>query len=88
MVKIRTIQIRLSRQQYEQIKNDSMVKGFATLSSYLRFLALHRDQTLTKKVIEIHDAIFSKTNGGKNGRSNRSRLNRLINEDVQLHNTL
>lgn len=59
MVKIRTIQVRLSRQQYDQILNDSIAKGFSTLSAYLRYLALYRDQATLKKIIEIHDAVVS-----------------------------
>jgi len=65
MVKIRTIQIRLTRRQYEQIKNDCKAKGFASLSAYLRFLSLYRDDSIANKVCEIHRAIISKSKDKK-----------------------
>jgi len=54
MVMIRTIQIRLTRDQYERIKNYSRIKGFNSLSGYLRFVALHQDFVLQQKIYEIH----------------------------------
>ena len=57
MVKIRTIQVRLTRQQYDRVKNDSVEKGFGTLSSYFRYLALHREQAISKMIIQIHDSV-------------------------------
>lgn len=60
MVKIRTIQVRLTRQQYDQIMTDSTAKGFSTLSAYFRYLALYRDQSILKKILEIHESVVSK----------------------------
>lgn len=57
MVKNRTIQVRLSRQQYDRIKRDSVDKGFGTLSSYFRYLALHREQAISNMIIQIHDSV-------------------------------
>lgn len=54
MVMIRTIQIRLTRDQYERIKNYSRMKGFNSLSAYLRFVALEQDFVLRQKIYEIH----------------------------------
>ena len=54
MVMIRTIQIRMTRDQYERIKNNSRIKGFNSLSSYLRFVALDQDFVLQQKIYEIH----------------------------------
>ena len=54
MVKIRTIQMRLTRQQYDRIKNDCSVKGFSSLSAYIRHLALDRDDSLARKISEMH----------------------------------
>ena len=39
MVKIRTIQVRMTRNQYDRIKNNSKLKGFNYLSAYLRYVA-------------------------------------------------
>ncbi|MFZ0429321.1 MAG: hypothetical protein WAO20_14470 [Acidobacteriota bacterium] len=54
MVRVRTIQFRLTRAQYERIVNDSQVRGFSSLSTYLRYLALAQDSFLEQKVSEIH----------------------------------
>ena len=37
MVRNRTIQIRLTKNQYERIKSNVEAKGFSSLPSYLRF---------------------------------------------------
>jgi hypothetical protein len=58
MVRIRTIQVRLTRQQYERIKTDATVKGFSSLSAYMRHLALHRDDSLAIKICEMHSLIL------------------------------
>jgi hypothetical protein len=54
MVRNRTIQIRLTREQYERIRNTAEMKGFGSLSSFLRFVALDQDFVLHQKVSEIH----------------------------------
>lgn len=67
MVRIRTIQVRLSRQEYDRIKNDGLAKGFNTLSAYLRYLALYRDQAICRKILEIHESVVGneKRSSGK-----------------------
>lgn len=54
MVSNRTIQIRLTKDQYERIKNFSVVKGFNSLSAYLRFAGLDQDLVMQKQIAEIH----------------------------------
>jgi hypothetical protein len=54
MVMIRTIQVRMTRDQYERVKNNSRVRGFNSLSAYLRFVALDQDLVLQHKIFEIH----------------------------------
>jgi len=61
MTLIRTIQIRLSRDQYSRIKLDSSVYGFNSLSAYLRYLALGRNYILEQKIAEIHKKIVGNT---------------------------
>ncbi len=58
MVKIRTVQVRMTRDQYERIKNNSKVKGFNSLSAYLRYVALEQDFVLRQKISEIHDHLL------------------------------
>ena len=55
MVMNRTIEIRLKKDQYERIKNNSRIKGFNSLSAYLRFAALGQDLTTQQKISEIHN---------------------------------
>ena len=54
MVKIRAVQIRLTRTQHERIKHNAQLKGFASLAAYLRYVALQHDLELERKVSEIH----------------------------------
>lgn len=54
MVMGRSIQVRMTKDQYERIKNISAIKGFNSLSSYLRFVALDQDLFIQQKVLEIH----------------------------------
>jgi len=58
MVKIRTVQVRMTRDQYERMKNNSKVKGFNSLSAYLRYVALEQDFVLRQKIYEIHDHLL------------------------------
>lgn len=55
MVMNRTIQIRLKKEQYERIKNFSVQRGFNSLSSFLRFVALEQDFILQQKIYEMYD---------------------------------
>ncbi len=59
MVMIRTIQVRMTRDQYERIKNNSRIKGFNSLSSYMRYVALDQDFVLQSKIAEIHRHLLS-----------------------------
>jgi len=55
MVKIRTVQVRMTRDQYDRIKNNSKLKSFNSLSAYLRCGALEQDFVLRQKISEIND---------------------------------
>lgn len=61
MAFLRTIQIRLSREQYNRIKSDALAFGFNSLSAYLRFLALGRNYILEYKINEIYKKAVGKT---------------------------
>lgn len=54
MVKNRKIEVRVTRNQQERIKNNCAAKGFRFVSDYIRFLALHEDMATQQKVHEIH----------------------------------
>ena len=65
MVMIRTIQIRLRRDQYERIKNYSRLNGFNSLSAYLRFKGLEQDFVLQQKIFEMHAHLLGTKPDGK-----------------------
>ena len=73
MVNNRTIQIRLSKDQYERIKNYSRMKGFTSLSGYLRFVALDQDFLLQQKIYEIHRDRKNKTHFSLNRSESQDR---------------
>jgi hypothetical protein len=54
MVRNRTVQVRLTRDQYERMKGNCQVRGFGSLSSFVRFVTLEQDLVLQQKVHEIH----------------------------------
>lgn len=65
MVLNRTIQIRLTKEQYELIKNNSCIKGFSSLSAYLRYVALNQDFVLHQRILEIHNHLLGEQPGRK-----------------------
>lgn len=67
MVMNRTIQVRMTKDQYERIQNNSQTKGFDSMSSFMRFAALERDFVVEQKVCEIYNFLFTK------GQSHRRR---------------
>ena len=54
MVRNRTVQVRLTKDQYERMRGNCQVRGFGTLSSFIRFVTLEQDLVLQQKVHEIH----------------------------------
>lgn len=58
MVKNKTIQIRVTKNQHERISNNAKAKGFVTISAYLRDLALNSDSNIERKIDEIYRRIL------------------------------
>jgi len=54
MVRSRAVQVRLNKEQYERIWSYCKMRGFLSLSAYIRFAALEQDFSLLQKVYEIH----------------------------------
>ena len=50
----RSIRIRMTDSQYERILNRSRAKGFNTISSYIRNLALEKDFFIEDKLMEMY----------------------------------
>lgn len=60
-----SIQVRMTKTQYERIKNNAHMMGFSTLSAYLRFVALDKDFVLRQKIFEIHSHLLGQQPQGK-----------------------
>ena len=54
------LQIRLSSEDYERIRNKAQARGYKTLSSFMRHLALERDLLFEQKFDEIYGIIVKK----------------------------
>ena len=48
------LRIRASAKEYESIKNNANVRGFSTVSGFIRSFALERDFWMEKKVQEMY----------------------------------
>ncbi len=58
MVMIRAVQVRLTKDQHERLKNYSEMKGFSSLASYIRYVALDQDFVVRQKIFEIHSFLL------------------------------
>ena len=58
MVMIRAVQVRLTKDQHERLKNYSEMKGFSSLASYIRYVALDQDFVVRQKIFEIHNYLL------------------------------
>ena len=56
--KIYKYQVRLTKDQNERLKENARQRGFAYLSSYVRFMALDIDMLMAAKISEIHDFLL------------------------------
>lgn len=61
---IRYIQIRVSPEQYERIRNKAQAKGYKTLTAFLLHLALEKDLVFEQRFDEIYRAITRKGSAG------------------------
>lgn len=56
--KIYKYQVRLTKDQYERLKENARLRGFGYLSSYVRFMALDSDMWMARKISEIHEHLL------------------------------
>ena len=54
MGKSRLFQMRLSSEQFEQIKKDAFMKGHSSVSSYVREVILKRGWSIDSKIVETN----------------------------------
>jgi len=60
MAKTKFIQIRVTKSQFEQIKNNAYAKGFINISAYIRKLALEQNSLFERKINEMYDTLITK----------------------------
>lgn len=58
MVRNFSIQVRLRKDEYQRIREKALVKGFESMSSYLRYVALENEFESHQKVHELHAALL------------------------------
>jgi len=58
MVKSENLLIRMTTYQRERIRNNAESKGYKTLSSYMRAMALDHDSNIHRKIDEIHKKLI------------------------------
>ena len=69
MVRNRSIQVRLTRLQYDRICENTEAQGFNSLSAYIRFKALRQDFGLFEKVSDIHTHLLGEKTAGRRKRN-------------------
>ena len=58
MTKTYTVKFLVNEEQLNRLKHNASAKGYKTLSSYLRDLALNKDIVFEKMLIEIHNEVM------------------------------
>lgn len=54
----KTIRFRVDREQHERINNKARAKGYASVSEYMRHLALEKDMVIEQYVLETHETVL------------------------------
>lgn len=57
MVRNHTFRFRVTKSQFERIKNQAEEKGYVHVASYLRDLALERNNLIETKIIETNELV-------------------------------
>ena len=70
--KRRSLAVRLTKNQHERVETNAQTKGFKTLSSYIRSLALEKDIVFDKKFDELYNKIVN------NKTSNKQKINNKV----------
>ena len=65
MVGNKSIIVRVTKTQHERIKNDAHAKGFTTIASYIRSLALERDSHFEQKFDKLYNTFIEKESKDK-----------------------
>lgn len=57
MVRNHTFRFRVTKTQFERIKSQAEAKGHVNIASYLRDLALQRNDLIESKIIETNELV-------------------------------
>jgi hypothetical protein len=57
MVKNHTFRFRVTEEQFEQINNRSKSKGYICIASYLRDLALNKNDLIESKILDTNEKV-------------------------------
>ena len=74
MVMIRAVQVRMTKDQHARIKNNAEMKGFSSLASYIRYVALEQDFVVRQKIFEIHKFLLGDTETDKKKKFKKNML--------------
>ena len=77
MVMIKAVQVRLTRNQWERLRNYAEMNGFSSLASYIRYVALDQDFVLRQKIFEIHSFLL-----GDQSKSKKKTFKKLTRQNV------
>ena len=58
MPKNHLVQVRFSKEQRQKAAINAEIKGYTSLSQYIRELAVNHDDSLTRKIFEIHKKLM------------------------------
>ena len=68
MTQRRCLVVRLTKNQHERIRNNAEAKGYKTISSYIRTIALEYDLSFEKKFDEMYQKLVAENNGKNKGK--------------------
>lgn len=60
MAKTRFIVFRVTSSQHERIRNNAQAKGYLSIASFMRYLALEKDLVFEQKFEEMYKILKSK----------------------------
>ena len=58
MAKTRYVQVRVSQDQFDRIKNNASAKGYKTTAHYVRDLMLEKNLVFERKFEEMYQELF------------------------------
>jgi len=66
----RCLIIKMTKTQHERVRNNAEAKGYKTISSYIRSIALEHDLSFQKKIDELYYRLINAEDNGEKLKSN------------------